>query len=161
MASASWRGEASARASCHQRSRPRRIATGAASPTRRTTSTAVTDGAPSSASSAFRLSGTTLPRRQAPSHVTSAFVREALARGAAAFDWTARKARSGQRRGPKVTGIGVAVSPFIGGYSIGYDGLLTIRPDRSRRDRWCHRPVARPCVSPFPATPESKDNNDP
>jgi CO/xanthine dehydrogenase Mo-binding subunit len=62
-------------------------------------------------------------------HVTSAFVREALDRGAAAFDWTARKARSGRRRGPKVTGVGVAVSPYIGGYSIGYDGLLTIRPD--------------------------------
>jgi CO/xanthine dehydrogenase Mo-binding subunit len=63
------------------------------------------------------------------SHVTSAFVREALDRGAAAFDWTTRKARSGQRRGPKVRGVGVAVSPYSGGYSIGYDGLLTIRPD--------------------------------
>jgi CO/xanthine dehydrogenase Mo-binding subunit len=62
-------------------------------------------------------------------HVTSAFVREALDRGAAAFDWTARKARSGQRRDARVTGVGVAVSPFIGGYSIGYDGLMTIRPD--------------------------------
>jgi CO/xanthine dehydrogenase Mo-binding subunit len=28
-----------------------------------------------------------------------------------------------------VSGVGVAVSPFSGGYSIGYDGLLTIRPD--------------------------------
>ena len=26
-------------------------------------------------------------------------------------------------------GVGVSVSPFIGGYSINYDGLLTIRPD--------------------------------
>jgi xanthine dehydrogenase molybdenum-binding subunit len=63
------------------------------------------------------------------SHVTSAFVREALDKGAAAFDWTTRKARSGQRHGPKVRGVGVAVSPFSGGYSIGYDGLLVIRPD--------------------------------
>jgi CO/xanthine dehydrogenase Mo-binding subunit len=63
------------------------------------------------------------------SHVTSAFVREALAKGAAEFDWTTRKARSGQRRGAKVRGVGVSVSPFSGGYSIGYDGLLTIRPD--------------------------------
>ena len=63
------------------------------------------------------------------SHVTSAFVREALDKGATAFDWATRKARSGQRRGTKVRGVGVAVSPYSGGYSIGYDGLLTIRPD--------------------------------
>jgi CO/xanthine dehydrogenase Mo-binding subunit len=63
------------------------------------------------------------------SHVTSAFVREALAKGAASFDWATKKARSGQRRGTKVRGVGVSVSPFSGGYSIGYDGLLTIRPD--------------------------------
>ncbi len=63
------------------------------------------------------------------SHVTSAFVREALDKGAVSFDWATRKARSGQRRGTKVSGVGVSVSPFSGGYSIGYDGLLTIRPD--------------------------------
>ena len=63
------------------------------------------------------------------SHVTSAFVREALDKGAISFDWATRKARSGQRRGTKVSGVGVSVSPFSGGYSIGYDGLLTIRPD--------------------------------
>ena len=63
------------------------------------------------------------------SYVTSAFVREALDKGAASFDWAARKARSGQRRGAKVRGVGVAVSPYSGGYSIGYDGLLTVRPD--------------------------------
>jgi len=63
------------------------------------------------------------------SHVTSAFVREALDQGAASFDWATRKARSGQRRGTKVRGVGVAVSPYSGGYSVGYDGLLTIRPD--------------------------------
>ena len=63
------------------------------------------------------------------SHVTSAFVREALDKGAVSFDWDERKARSGQRRGTKVSGVGISVSPFSGGYSIGYDGLLTIRPD--------------------------------
>ena len=63
------------------------------------------------------------------STVTSAFVREALDRGAAAFNWTERKARSGRRIGSKAHGVGVAVSPFSGGYSVGYDGLLTIRPD--------------------------------
>ena len=43
--------------------------------------------------------------------------------------WDERKARSGKRTGAKVRGIGISVSPFIGGYSIGYDGLMTIRPD--------------------------------
>ncbi len=63
------------------------------------------------------------------SYVTSAFVPQAIDRGAELFQWSARKARSGQRRGSKVRGVGISVSPFIGGYSIGYDSLLTIRPD--------------------------------
>lgn len=63
------------------------------------------------------------------SYVTSAFVREAIDRGAELFGWDERKTRSRQRRGAAVRGVGVSVSPFIGGYSIGYDGLLTIRPD--------------------------------
>jgi CO/xanthine dehydrogenase Mo-binding subunit len=63
------------------------------------------------------------------SYVTSAFVREAIDRGVELFNWEARKARSGKRIGSKARGIGVAVSPFIGGYSINYDGLMTIRPD--------------------------------
>ncbi|HEY7290008.1 MAG TPA: xanthine dehydrogenase family protein molybdopterin-binding subunit [Vicinamibacterales bacterium] len=63
------------------------------------------------------------------SHVTSAFVPEAIDRGAALFNWDDRKARSGKRMGSKARGIGVSVSPFIGGYSINYDGLMTIRPD--------------------------------
>jgi xanthine dehydrogenase molybdenum-binding subunit len=63
------------------------------------------------------------------SYVTSAFVREAIDRGVELFKWDERKARSGRRSGSKVRGVGIAVSPFIGGYSIGYDGLMTIRPD--------------------------------
>ena len=62
-------------------------------------------------------------------YTTSAFVREAIDRGAELFKWGERKARSGQRRGSKARGIGISVSPYIGGYSIGYDGLMTIRPD--------------------------------
>ena len=62
------------------------------------------------------------------SYVTSAFVAKALDRGAELFKWDERKARSGRRNGTKVRGVGVAVSPFIGGYSIGYDGLVVIRP---------------------------------
>jgi CO/xanthine dehydrogenase Mo-binding subunit len=63
------------------------------------------------------------------SYVTSAFVREAIDRGVELFKWDERKARSRTRTGSKVRGVGISVSPFIGGYSIGYDGLMTIRPD--------------------------------
>src|SRR6185295_9389566 len=61
-------------------------------------------------------------------HVTSAFVRQALDRGADLFKWEERKARAGKRDGSKVRGIGVAVGPHGAG-SIGYDGLMTIQPD--------------------------------
>jgi CO/xanthine dehydrogenase Mo-binding subunit len=63
-------------------------------------------------------------------HITAAFVKEALDRGAELFKWDERKARSGKRQGSKVRGIGVAVGPHGAG-SIGYDGLMTIRPDGS------------------------------
>jgi CO/xanthine dehydrogenase Mo-binding subunit len=61
-------------------------------------------------------------------YVTSAFVKEALDRGAEQFRWEERKARSGKRMGSKARGIGVATSPFFAGSS-GYDGLLVIKPD--------------------------------
>src|SRR3954454_1421236 len=61
-------------------------------------------------------------------HITSAFVKQALDRGAALFKWDERKARSGQRQGSKVRGVGVAVGPHGAG-SIGYDGLMTLQPD--------------------------------
>ena len=61
-------------------------------------------------------------------HITSAFVKEALDRGVELFDWKTRVALAGQRRGSKVRGVGVAVGPHGAG-SIGYDGLMTIRPD--------------------------------
>jgi xanthine dehydrogenase molybdenum-binding subunit len=61
-------------------------------------------------------------------HITSAFVKQAMDRGAELFKWDERKARAGQRQGSKVRGIGVAVGPHGSG-SIGYDGLMTIRPD--------------------------------
>jgi xanthine dehydrogenase molybdenum-binding subunit len=61
-------------------------------------------------------------------HITSAFVKQAIDRGAELFKWDERKARSGRRVGSKVRGVGVAVGPHGAG-SIGYDGLLTIRPD--------------------------------
>jgi len=63
-------------------------------------------------------------------HITAAFVKQALDRGAELFKWEERKARAGRRHGSKVRGIGVAVGPHGAG-SIGYDGLMTIRPDGS------------------------------
>jgi CO/xanthine dehydrogenase Mo-binding subunit len=62
------------------------------------------------------------------SHATSAFVKEALAKGEQMFRWQERKAASGKRSGNKVRGVGVAVSGYSAG-SIGFDGLLVIKPD--------------------------------
>ena len=61
-------------------------------------------------------------------YVTSAFVREALDKGAELFGWEQRKANSGKRVGNKVRGVGVATSAYAGG-SIGFDGLIILRPD--------------------------------
>jgi CO/xanthine dehydrogenase Mo-binding subunit len=61
-------------------------------------------------------------------HVTSAFVKNAIDRGVELFKWEERKTRTGKREGSRVRGIGLAVGPHGSG-SIGYDGLMTIRPD--------------------------------
>jgi len=61
-------------------------------------------------------------------YTTSAFVKEALDRGAERFGWRDRMARSGRRNGSKVRGVGVAVGTHASG-SVGHDGLMTIRPD--------------------------------
>ncbi len=61
-------------------------------------------------------------------HVTSAFVKEALDRGAELFRWDERQAQGGKRQGAKVRGYGVATSSFVAG-STGYDGLFVIKPD--------------------------------
>src|SRR5439155_1016362 len=61
-------------------------------------------------------------------YATSAFVKEALDRGAQQFRWEQRKAVNGKRRGTKVRGVGVAVSAFVAG-STGFDGLFVIKPD--------------------------------
>ena len=60
--------------------------------------------------------------------VTSAYQREALDIGAEQFGWEARRARSGQRRGSKVTGVAVGQAFHSAGNS-GFDGLLRIAPD--------------------------------
>ena len=60
--------------------------------------------------------------------VTSAYQREALERGAAAFNWEERKSRSGQARGSKVTGIGIGQAFHAAGRG-GLDGIVRITPD--------------------------------
>jgi xanthine dehydrogenase molybdenum-binding subunit len=61
-------------------------------------------------------------------YVTSCFIKEALAKGAAQFNWNERAARGVQRNGSKVRGVGVAISSYSGG-SVGFDGLFVIKPD--------------------------------
>jgi CO/xanthine dehydrogenase Mo-binding subunit len=61
-------------------------------------------------------------------YATSAFLKEALERGAEEFRWSERVARTPKRMGTKVRGVGVSLSCFVGG-TIGFDGLLVIKPD--------------------------------
>jgi CO/xanthine dehydrogenase Mo-binding subunit len=61
-------------------------------------------------------------------HATSAFLKEALDRGAEQFRWNERVARNPKRMGTKVRGVGVSLSCYVGG-TIGFDGLLVIKPD--------------------------------
>jgi CO/xanthine dehydrogenase Mo-binding subunit len=61
-------------------------------------------------------------------YATSAFLKEALDKGAAMFKWDERKALSGKRTGTKVRGVGVGVSGFFAG-STGFDGLFVVKPD--------------------------------
>ena len=60
--------------------------------------------------------------------ITSAHLREALDMGAEQFGWEERRARSGQRRGSKVTGVAVGQA-FHSAGSSGFDGLVRITPD--------------------------------
>jgi len=60
-------------------------------------------------------------------HATSAFIKEALQRGAEQFNWRERAARNPKRIGTKVRGTGVSLSCYVGG-TIGFDGLLVITP---------------------------------
>src|SRR6202162_5789692 len=61
-------------------------------------------------------------------HATSAFLKEALERGAEQFKWQERVARSPKRIGSKVRGVGVSLSCYVGG-TTGFDGLLVITPE--------------------------------
>jgi len=61
-------------------------------------------------------------------YATSAFLKEALDRGAEQFKWSERVARTPKRIGTKVRGAGVSLSCYVGG-TIGFDGILIIKPD--------------------------------
>lgn len=60
--------------------------------------------------------------------LTSAFMPKAIEMGAELFNWEEKKARSGQRNGTKVTGIGIGMGFHPAGAS-GYDGLCRIGTD--------------------------------
>jgi CO/xanthine dehydrogenase Mo-binding subunit len=55
-------------------------------------------------------------------------LKDALDRGAALFNWPERQARSGQRDGSKVRGVGVGTAYHSAGGN-GFDGLVRITPD--------------------------------
>jgi CO/xanthine dehydrogenase Mo-binding subunit len=60
--------------------------------------------------------------------VTSAFLKDALEKGAARFKWEEKLKLSGQRRGSKVVGVGIG-SAFHSAGQTGFDGLVRITPD--------------------------------
>ena len=60
--------------------------------------------------------------------VTSAYMPEALDRGAELFDWQAKRELSGRRTGSKVYGVGIGQAYHDVGRR-GYDGLVVLTPD--------------------------------
>jgi hypothetical protein len=84
MASGAHSGGWGGTTSGHQKSREARSVTGAFSPTRLSTRTERTLGAPSSAASTLALSATTCPRLQPPSAVTTRTEPESLMRSRSA-----------------------------------------------------------------------------
>lgn len=60
--------------------------------------------------------------------VTSAYLVEALDKGAEAFNWEERSQRSGERNGSKVTGVAIGQAFHAGSFE-GFDGLVRLTPD--------------------------------
>lgn len=60
--------------------------------------------------------------------VTSAYLKEALLKGAEQFNWAERSKASGQRNGSKVRGYGIGQAYHSAG-AAGFDGLVRIAPD--------------------------------
>ncbi len=68
----------------------------------------------------------TVGSQQGP--LTSAFMAEALDKGADQFDWAGHLQHSGERRGAKAYGVGIGQAYHSAGRS-GYDGLVVLTPD--------------------------------
>jgi CO/xanthine dehydrogenase Mo-binding subunit len=62
------------------------------------------------------------------SSLTSSHLGEVLATGAEQFDWAGKRARSGERNGSKVIGVGVGQAYHSAGGN-GFDGLVRLTPD--------------------------------
>ena len=60
--------------------------------------------------------------------ITSAYLKDALDKGAKLFNWEEKKKESGKRNGSKVIGVGVGSAYHSAGAS-GFDGLVRITPD--------------------------------
>lgn len=60
--------------------------------------------------------------------VSSSYVPECLDMGAQRFDWAAKLARSGERNGSKVIGVGIGQAYHGAGFA-GFDGLVVLTPD--------------------------------
>ena len=77
-----------------------------------------------------RINGPKMDAKLGPQQgpVTSCYLPEAMAKGAAAFNYSDRIKRSGQKNGNKVTGIGVGQAFHPAGFA-GFDGLVRITPD--------------------------------
>lgn len=60
--------------------------------------------------------------------VTSAYLKEALVKGAEQFNWAERSKSSGERNGSKVRGFGIGQAYHSAG-AAGFDGLVRIAPD--------------------------------
>jgi xanthine dehydrogenase molybdenum-binding subunit len=77
-----------------------------------------------------RLNGPDMNGKVGPKRtpVSSCYVKDALAKGAERFNWAERIKRSGQRKGSKVTGIGVGQAYHPAGFA-NFDGLCRITPD--------------------------------
>jgi CO/xanthine dehydrogenase Mo-binding subunit len=60
--------------------------------------------------------------------ITSSYQGEALDKGSERFRWSERRARSGERRGSKVIGVGIGQAYHSAGGS-GFDGLVRLTPE--------------------------------
>jgi len=64
---------------------------------------------------------------QSRQKVSSSYLPEALDMGAQRFDWQAKLARSGERKGSKVIGVGIGQAYHGAGFA-GFDGLVRLTP---------------------------------